>query len=480
MPVSTAPAGRRRDGLLHPLQIEWDAELVGGDPLSWSGYAEVLAGLPRGDSVITGRAAVDGARTEGRYVVIAGRFDVMGGSMGVVHGERVVRAYRRATLERLPVVILTASGGARLQEGMVALAQLVRTAAAARAHSRAGLLSMAVLRSPTTGGVLASYGSLTDLRAAQPGAVIGFAGPRVVEVTTGTAPPASSHTAESAYDVGLVDALIPPADQAAWVETVLGFRDQRLPSRPLPAPQTSTEITIAEGAWLEVLRARARSRPSGIDHAARICDSWVELRGQDPVIRAGLARIGARRVVVVAHDRHARTGRPGAAGFRLARRAIKLADHLGIPLVTFVDTPGAEPGPQAEADGIASEIALTFAAIGDAAVPTVAVCVGEGGSGGALALAACDRLLILEHAIFGVIGPEGAAAILARDPAQAAAFATTLRLTASDLLELGAVDSVVAEGDPGVIDAAIIDAIDRATPGDRLRRLDALSARWLR
>src|SRR5207237_9609681 len=151
-----------------------------------------------------------------------GRFDVMGGSMGAVHGEKVVRAYRRATEERLPMVVLPASGGARMQEGMLALIQMARTSSAAAAHGRAGLLSLAVLRSPTTGGVYASYASLTDLRAAEPGATIGFAGPRVVELTTGEPLPPGSHTAESAFEHGLVDA--PGAAPAGWTDSDLGLR----------------------------------------------------------------------------------------------------------------------------------------------------------------------------------------------------------------------------------------------------------------
>ncbi len=238
----TPPGSHSAAGLLHPLETEWDADLAGGDPLHWPGYADALHRLPPGDSVVTGRAVAGTAR----YVVIAGRFDVLGGSMGAVHGERVVRAYRRAALERLPVVVLTSTGGARLQEGMVALAQMARTAAAARAHARAGLLSLAVLRPPTTGGVLASYASLTDLRAAEPGATIGFAGPRVVEVVTGTPLPTSSHTAGSAYRAGLVDALLPPDAQAGWVEAALGLRDRPL---EVPRPAFADEPVVGEGPW---------------------------------------------------------------------------------------------------------------------------------------------------------------------------------------------------------------------------------------
>src|SRR5437764_703734 len=176
----------------HQTQAEWDSELRGDNPLEWPDYKP-----PQAESVVTGR-------TE-HYAFAEGRFDVMGGSMGAAHGEKVVRAYKRATAERLPMVVLPASGGARMQEGMVSLIQMARTASAAAAHGRAGLLSLALMRSPTTGGVYASYASLADVRAAEPGATIGFAGPRVVEFTTGAPLPAGSHTAESAFENGLVD-----------------------------------------------------------------------------------------------------------------------------------------------------------------------------------------------------------------------------------------------------------------------------------
>jgi acyl-CoA carboxylase subunit beta len=474
--------GRKRPGpvpagMLHPLQVEWDADLRGGDPIDWPDYASTLQGLAAGDSVVTGRAEVDGARTTGRYVIIAGRFECLAGSMGAVHGERVVRAYRRAIIERLPVVVLAESGGARLQEGMVALAQLARTAGAARAHASAGLLSVAVLRAPTTGGVLASYVSLADVRAAQPGATIGFAGPRVVEVVTGVAPTDLSHTAESAHFAGLVDALVRPAEQRAWVEAALGLRDLPLAARPLPAAEADPEVD--SGAWREVLLARAHSRPSGIDHAARLCRSWIELRGTDPAIRAGLARLGKRQVVVVANDRHSGSSRPGPGGFRLAQRAIALAGRLGLPLLTLVDTPGADPGPAAEAGGVAAEIARTFAAMADLPTPSVCVCVGEGGSGGAMALAATDRLLMCEHSVFSVIGPEGAAAIMERNVDAAPAMAAQLALTSADVTKLGIADSVVADDGPELA-TAVTAALDAAIAGERVTRLDRATARWLR
>jgi acetyl-CoA carboxylase carboxyl transferase subunit beta len=450
----------------HRVVDEWDVDLAAGDPIGYPGYAERLATVS-GDSVRSGR-------TE-HYAFVEGRFDVFGGTMGVVAGERVVRAYDRALELGLPMVVVTRTGGARVQEGMVALIQLPRTAAAAERHARGGLLQLALHASPTTGGVFVSYASLADLRVGHPGATIGFAGPRVAESTLGVTLPPGSHTAESLYDHGLLDDLVDPGEEAAWVDAALGRRDAPLPTRPLPA---WTDPGL-DGAWGEVVRARAVGRPTGIDRAARLCGSWTELRGADPVVRAALATVGGRRVVVIATDRYAGAGRPGPDAYRLAVRAVELAGRLGLPLVTIVDTPGADPSPEAEAHGIGAAIAETFAALASAPVPIVSVCVGEGGSGGALALSVADRLLIQEHAVFSVIGPEGAAEILERDASQAPVLADRLRLTSTDLLDLGIVDEVIADGQDA-LDAAVTRALDVAEPGDRIRRLDAATFRWLR
>ena len=450
--------------MLHPLQAEWDADLRAGDPLSFPGYAP-----PAEESVRTGV-------TSAGYALIEGRFEVMGGSMGAAHGERVVRAYRRARDARLPVVVVTASGGARMQEGMVSLLQLGRTAAAARDHAAAGLLQVAILRGPTSGGVYASYASLADIRAAEPGAMIGFAGPRVVELTTGEKLPASSHTAESAYRHGLVDALVPRHEQPAFVERALalGIWERNGRDVGLAVPKTDGDGS----AWDEVVAARDPKRPSGDAWAAALVDdgSWTPMRAAppDPCIEAGLANIDGRRVVVVTMNRR----RPRPEGFRLAQRAAALAGRIGFPLVTFVDTPGADPGPSSEAAGIAGEIARTFATFDAAPTKIVSVCVGEGGSGGALAIAHADRLLMLEHSIFSVIAPEGAAAILDRTSDTAPQRAADLKLTAADLLALGIVDEVIRD-DPNAVRKAVLRAIDDAVPGDRRRRPDTATGRWL-
>ena len=448
---------------------EWDEGLRSGDPLDAPGYAERLAGLDD-ESVRTGR-------TED-HVRIEGRFDVLGGSMGVVHGEKVVRAFDRAVELGLPVVCVTRSGGARMQEGMVSLVQMGRVASAVRRHQEAGLLSVAVVLSPTTGGVWASYASLCDLRVAEVGATIGFAGPRVVEGTTGESVEGRSHTAETAFDAGLVDAVLPADELDAWVPSPSA--GSRGPGRPGPLPPRSLErADDADGeAWAEVVAARRPDRPTGIDVAAALCDSWIDLAAPDPTVRTALAWIGGAPVVVVASDRHAADGRPTSPGFRQARRAIALAGRLGRPIVALVDTPGADPGPESENAGIAREIAATFAAMDAAPVPTLAVCVGEGGSGGALALAWADTLLVQEHAIFSVIAPEGAAAILERDASRAPEVAEQLALTSEALAELGIVDAVVPD-DLASAAEALRTALAEVPVGRRRTRPDSVSAAGL-
>lgn len=461
-----------RDGeLLLPLIEEWDTDLVSRDPLGFPGYAEALAAAD-GESIRTGLVESRGLRA----VLIQSDFGFFGGTMGAVAGEKIVRSFRRATDRGLPVIAVTQTGGARMQEGMAALIQMPRTATAADEHARAGLLSAVVYRSPTTGGVYASWASLLDVRAAEPHATIGFAGPRVVRQVTGDMPPASSHTAESAYAAGLVDALVERADQLTWVDAVLGSgqwplagTDQaRIPAAVQSAPSSAGQA---------LRQARSHSRPSGMQWVSALCSSWVELHGQDPAIRAGLAQILGERVIVVAMDRYADgTGaaRPGPAAYRLARRAIGLAHRIGLPLLTLVDTPGAEPGPAAERDGIAAEIATTLQAMSRLRTPSVCVCVGEGGSGGAMALGHTDRLFMLASSVFSVISPEGAAAILYRDEARAGELTEPLRLTSAELIRLGIADDVLPELASDRVDRlrqVVTCAIGTARPGDRDRRV---------
>src|SRR6185437_1634730 len=280
---------------------EWDADLRGGDPLDFPGYSRTLKEA-EAESVTTGLAELDGCEV----ALIQTRFDRFGGTMGAVAGEKVVRAFGRAAAGSLPVVAVTATGGARLQEGMIALVQMARTVAARARHAAAGQLMVAVYDSPTTGGVYASWASLADIRAATAGATIGFGGPRVVEQVTGQWPLLTSHTAEAAYDAGLVDRVLPPGTETDWLRVVLGRREQPLTLGPRrPEAGGYPGAGDISGGWATVQAARSTTRPSGLEWAAALTTSWTDLHGPAPVIRAGLARIGGRQAIVVAMDRHA-------------------------------------------------------------------------------------------------------------------------------------------------------------------------------
>ncbi|MDX6742164.1 carboxyl transferase domain-containing protein [Actinocorallia sp. A-T 12471] len=449
----------------------WDDDLRSADVLAFPGYTVPSAAE---ESVRTALIDLYGSPA----VWIDCDFHRSGGTMGAVAGVRVVRAFDRALEAGLPVVQTVSTGGARLQEGMISLLQMPRTVSAASRHSAAGLRSAAYLRSPTTGGVFASFASLTDLRAAQPDATIGFGGPRVVAEVTGAFPPATSHTAESALRNGLVDAIVPPARAWEWLATAVGALEAGPLVPPAGRPSGPDGTALPSDPYQHLLRARGARRPSGLEWAAWLTDSWVEIGGPDPAVRAGLASVGGRPAVVVAMDRFAgrtRAGAPGPGAFRLAQRAVRLADRLALPVLTLVDTPGADPCPDSEAGGVAAEIARTLLALSELAPPSVCLVVGEGGSGGAIALAHTDRLLVLEGAVFSVIGPEAGAAVLYRDSGRAPELTRALCMTPQDLLRFGVADAVLPE-DVAAVRAAVTDALDHARPGSRHGRPDAATA----
>ena len=365
---------------------------------------------------------------------------------------------------RLPFLAVTASGGARMQEGMVSLLQMARTAEGIRRLRDAGLPVLAHFTHPTTGGVHASYGALADVVVADAGATIGFAGPRVVEAFTGEAVGDESHTAEAALRAGLVDVVAAEGDAPPYLEAFVDLLHPALRHGPLPAADHVEEPVVVHDAWDAVRAARRTDRPSARDLLRDVFDDHLELRGDragsdDPAAVAAVARLGQRRVVVVGFDRRGvadaaggrsdgaprvrRPGQPTAAGFRKLRRAADLARRWGLPLVGFVDTPGADPSPDSDRSGLAAAIAETFVSVLAVEAPTVAVVTGEGGSGGALAIAATDRLLMQDDAVFEVIAPEGAASILHRDPTRAEEVAPLLKPTAAELRRLGICDRVV-------------------------------------
>ncbi|SNT36672.1 carboxyl transferase domain-containing protein [Rhodococcoides kyotonense] len=460
---------------------EWDRDLVAGDPLEFPGYRAEKASHSS-EAVRTGLRVVGGVPC----AVIDSDFSVFGGSMGLVVGEKVSRAFRRAARERLPVVASVRTGGARMQEGMFSLVQMPRVVSAFNAHAAAGLLSLGYIGSPTAGGVFASWASLVDVRAVEPGATIGFAGPRVVEEMTGMRPPADSHNADSACRAGLVDAIVASTDKDRWIASVLGAVET-----PLQVPVDRPSVIGCESHRLgshasAVERARAPRRPSGLEWAGGLTESWVELKGSDPSIRAGLATVSGMRCIVVAMDRHAHGDAKAGQGpeaYRLAQRAIRLAGKLSLPLLTLVDTPGAAPGPISESGGIAREIAETLRVLDELPTPSVCVCVGEGGSGGAIALAHTDRLFLLKDSVFSVIGPEAAAVILWRDSSRSLEAGRALKIGSAELADFGISDGTL----PEPVSAAVlvdvrrrlVEAFQAAVPGERSVRWDGATRRWI-
>jgi len=456
---------------------ECDASLAAGDPIRFPGYDSRDA---KRESVVTADGAVAGMPV----VAISFDFDTFGGSMGVVAGEKIARAFERAIDRRAAVIALTASGGARMQEGMIALSQMAKTIVARRGLTGAGLPFVAYLRHPTTGGVYASFASLADVLWAEPGATVGFAGPRVAEQVAPL--PQGSHTAEFSLANGLIDDIVPIENlRNAFGVFLRATMEPDAPSLPLEAVDAAAASSA--GAWDHVQLARHEERPSGRAILAGISDAFVELRGDragvdDTGVACGVARIGGRRCGVIALDRTRST----APGYRKAYRLLRFAGALGVPLVTIVDTPGADPSSDSEAQGIARTIATAFRTILEHPGPSLAVVTGEGGSGGALSLAVADRVLICENAIFSVIAPEGAAAILKRKDVEG--VAQDLRLTAKDLIELGLADGVIAEPpggahtDPGLaiklIGEAVGRALDDLSAEPQEGRLAARRRRW--
>lgn len=440
------------------------------DPLSFPGYSDAVATARSKDgsdeAVVTGSARIGGVDVE----IAAFDFTFFGGSMGEVTGERLAWAMERAASRGVPLVLRTATGGARMQEGMRSLVQMPKVVSARMALGDSGQPFIAVLGNPTTGGVLASVAALADVTVAEAGATIGFAGPRVAARFTGAPLPDGSHSANSAYAAGLVDALVSSGDTHSYVAGVLKVLGPDNATQVDPPP---SEDAADPDPWDLVQLVRSPAHPKGPDLVRAAADSFVELRGDragadDPAVFAAFARIAGRKVLAIALERD---HHPGPHGFRKARRCLDIAARLRIPVVTLVDTRGADPSAPSEAGGIAWEIARLFEAMLRAPVPILSFVTGEGGSGGALAFATGDRLIAFGRSIFSVIGPEGAAEILWRDGGRASEAAAALRLTATDLLDLGIADEVVGgPATPEAIRYAIATQLDDVTWNSAARR----------
>jgi acetyl-CoA carboxylase carboxyl transferase subunit beta len=424
------------------------AELVTDDrdsgtdgPLRWAGYDEARRDARRrsgeDESVVCGHATIGGVET----VLVVFDFRFLGGSVGSRAGQRIEQAFAAARAGTVPVVSLIATGGSRMQEGMLSLVQLQRIARQANLTASAGLPHVSVLRNPTTGGLWASLGAGADVVIGVAGAEVGFAGRRVRPAADADDP---AYTAEGQYAGGHLDAV---TDAAGLRDTLAAWLTLLRPAEGPPAepdvPRALGATDAAADGWTAVRRARDPRRPRA---AAYLRDHFDEIRlisgdragGVDPGMLCGIGRRGGRSIAFAAQTGTANT----PAGFRTAARLVRLADRLSLPVLTLVDTPGAANDAAAERAGVGSAIADLFRAVAAATVPMTTLVIGEGGSGGALALAAPQRTWITPDAYFSVTAPELATSILKRPPTEVPATAAALRVRPEELVGLGVVRGV--------------------------------------
>lgn len=514
----------------------------GGDPLDFPSYAEKLASTRLKTRLSEAVSCARGRIAGMPAVVCVMDSTFFMGSMGRVVGERIARAADRATGEGLPLVIFCASGGARMQEGLVSLMQMAKVSCAIRRHTDAGLAYLSAVTDPTTGGVTASFAMQGDVVFAEPGALVGFAGRRVIQDTTGETLPDGFQTAEFALEHGLIDAVVDRASLRCTVAALLALLGAGAKGAPCsvtgpdalaralqeapsahelrvmeergtavapsveawdsvraslrahrilaPASRTAAHARAATDAsanpaWRSVQAARDTHRPTALHYLSFMVDGFIELHGDrafsdDAAVVAGIGWVSGRAAVIIAQEKGATLdervrrnfGCPQPEGYRKSMRAMDLARRFGLPVVCLVDTQGAFCGKEAEERGQGNAIAENLACLAGLPVPVVTVIVGEGGSGGALALALSDAVAMQEHAVYSVLSPEGFASILWKDRSRAPEAAAAMRMNAYEIFEMGIADTVLEEGEGTASENPVLaaDAVRRYVE----RKLDEL------
>ena len=466
---------------------EWNQDLIGGNPVNYKGYPEKVQALQEKtglkEAVVTGKGKINGRDTV--IAVCDGRF--LMASMGWAVGEKITRAVERATEEKLPIIIFACSGGARMQEGITSLMQMAKTSAALERHSKAGLLYVSVLTEPTTGGVTASFAMLGDIILAEPGALIGFAGPRVIEQTLRQKLPKGFQRAEFLVEHGFVDDIVRRENLKETLGKILeihavswktenrirtdaaelhhadypGSDSENLTNDKCDSDRGDSNpagINPYLTAWDRVQISRKIDRPSGSDYIEALFTDFMEFHGDrnygdDKAIIGGIAKFHGKPVTVIVQEKGTNTkeniahnfGMPMPEGYRKALRLMKQAEKFQRPVICFVDTPGAFCGIEAEERGQGEAIARNLWELAGLKTPVLSIVTGEGGSGGALALAAGDQVWMLENSIYSILSPEGFASILWKDSTTAKEAAGVMKLTAGDLYEKGIIEQVIPE-----------------------------------
>ena len=468
---------------------EWDVHMEEQNPLQYKGYEEKIRSLREktglDEAVVTGKCTIKGTPTA--LGVCDCRF--MMSSMGEVVGEKITRVFERATKERLPVILYICSGGARMQEGLVSLMQMAKTSMAIRKHSDAGLLYVPVLTDPTTGGVTASFAMLGDIILAEPKALIGFAGPRVIEQTIGQKLPKGFQRAEFLLEHGFVDKIVEREEQRSVLADILKLHENKIPDygqsdnsdmemKYKSDNAESTETAVGDKResentiwpefipsgnytpWEHVQLARAKTRPTGKDYIEALFDDFMEFHGDrhcgdDPAVIGGVAFFHGKPVTVLAQEKGEGTreniarnfGMVSPEGFWKSLRLMQQAEKFHRPVICLVDTPGAFCGLEAEERGQGEAIAKNLYTLAGLTVPVLSIVIGEGGSGGALAFAVADEVWMLEHSVYSILSPEGFASILWKDSKKAKEAAAVMKLTAADLYQMGMIEHVIPEAE---------------------------------
>lgn len=462
--------------------VEIDQQLTTRDPLNFPGYGDKLVktqtqtGLV--DGLVTGKGQISGIST---YIGVMDASFFMG-SMGTAIGEKLARLFERATKEQVPIIVFTASGGARMQEGIFSLMQMAKVSAAAAKHSAAGQLYITVLTDPTTGGVTASFAMLGDIILTEPGALIGFAGPRVIEQTIGQKLPQGFQRAEFLLEHGFVDSIVTRDKMKNTLGAILRLHykedsdnsikdieanieqntEHRIEQKTTINNKPIDPISIDITPWEKVKLARMPIRPTGLDYIELLFESFIELHGdrlygEDSAIVGGIAFFGKTPVTVIAQQKGRNTkenisrnfSMPHPEGYRKALRLMKQAERFGRPVICLIDTPGAFCGIGAEERGQGEAIATNLAEMMMLKTPIISLVISEGGSGGALALGVADRVYMLEHAVYSILSPEGFASILYKDSSKAEAAAKDMKLTAQDLYQYRIIDGIISEPQGG-------------------------------
>ncbi|WP_394524151.1 acetyl-CoA carboxylase carboxyltransferase subunit alpha [Lacrimispora sp. JR3] len=451
---------------------EWDKEMEFKNPLDFPGYDKKVAATREktglSEAIVTGICEIGGQRAV--LGVMDARFIMS--SMGHAVGEKIARAVEEATKQKLPVVLFACSGGARMQEGIVSLMQMAKTSAALKRHHEAGQLYISVLTDPTTGGVTASFAMLGDVILAEPGALIGFAGPRVIEQTIGQKLPEGFQRSEFLLEHGFIDKIVPRNEMKETLSRILKLhnpdtkKEFHVDNQPSAKEDGGKKKCFClkkskRSAWDTVLLSRRGDRPVASDYMKELFDDFMEFSGDryfkdDGAIVGGIASFHGMPVTVIGQEKGKNTkdnikrnfGMPSPEGYRKALRLMKQAEAFQRPIVCFVDTPGAFCGLEAEERGQGEAIARNLFEMADLTVPVLSIVIGEGGSGGALAMAVGNEVWMLENAIYSILSPEGFASILYKDSKKASDAARVMKITAKDLLDLGLIERIIPEEEP--------------------------------